>query len=69
MRVSSLRSGPSEYKDKENMMREIANIASGFNSSRKVQEERSISRVMPNRDNNTLFSIKNGINRPNQLYL
>ena len=50
-------------------MREIANIASGFNSSRKMQEDRSRSRVMPKRDTNTLFSIKNGINRPNQLCL
>lgn len=53
--------------EKENMMREISNIAN-FLSSRKQQEERGKSRMVPIRDSTALFSIKNGINRPSQMF-
>jgi hypothetical protein len=36
--------------------------------ARKMQEDRSRSRAQPAKDSNALFSIKNGINRPSQLY-
>ncbi len=61
------RATPSGCKGKENMMREISILANGF-SSRKQYDERGKSRVIPDRDSNALFSIKNGINRPGQTF-
>lgn len=61
------RATPSGCKGKENMMREISMLANGF-SSRKQYDERGKSRVVPDRDSNALFSIKNGINRPGQAF-
>jgi len=60
-------SSKTDNREKENMMREIHSIANGF-SSRKIHEDsRKVSRVVA-KDANALFSIKNGINRPSQLY-
>lgn len=58
----------SELKDKENkMIKEINSLVSGF-SSRKAYEDKNRSRMLSTKNSSNLFSIKNGINRPNQIY-
>jgi hypothetical protein len=49
------------------MMQEISNIVNNL-SSRKFQEDKRKSRAFPTNNDTTLFSIKNGINRPTNGY-
>jgi vacuolar-type H+-ATPase subunit D/Vma8 len=66
--LSQIKGVHSELKDKENkMIKEINSLVSGL-STRKAYDEKSRSRMLSTKNTSNLFSIKNGINRPNQIY-